>query len=244
MKIKSYSLGLIIFIILFGGILTTSYLNLWQTESTKIPAKFKEGEFKGQYNPADIRGSYTFKDISTLFEIPIDKLQFAFHLKNIDDISSFKSKDLENIFSNQLDENIEIGNDSVKLFVALYKGLPYKPEENTYLPKNAVDLLKSLGTLNEKELSYIESHKVDITFPVETQNKVSEDSNENEYIIKGKTTFKELLDWGLDKETIEGIIKSKIPNTNITIRDFCNNESIEFSEIKELLQVELDKLKK
>lgn len=244
MKIKSFSLGLTIFIILFGGILTTSYLNLWQTESTKIPARFKEGEFKGQYNPADVRGSYTFQDISTLFEISIDKLQFAFHLENIDDISSFKSKDLENIFSNQLDEGIEIGNDSVKLFVALYKGLPYEPEENTYLPKNAVDLLKSLGTLNEKELDYIENHKVDITSLIETQTKVSEDSNENEYIIKGKTTFKELLDWGLNKETIESIIKNKIPSTSITIRDFCNNEGIEFSEIKELLQVELDKLNK
>jgi hypothetical protein len=55
MTLNSKPLALIILVVLFGGILFSSAMGWWQTESTKEAATFSEGEFAGQPNPADIR---------------------------------------------------------------------------------------------------------------------------------------------------------------------------------------------
>ena len=46
-------------------------------ETDKIPATITESEFAGQYDPADIRGSYVLGEVSDPFELPIDNLQLA-----------------------------------------------------------------------------------------------------------------------------------------------------------------------
>jgi len=60
MQLKSIPLAFVILVVFFGGIGASGALNYWQTESSKIPEKFLTGEVAGEYNPADIRGSYTF----------------------------------------------------------------------------------------------------------------------------------------------------------------------------------------
>jgi hypothetical protein len=70
MKLTAKPLAALIFVILFGWIGLTTALGWWQTKTTKEPVKFAEG-IAGQYDPADIRGSYLFGDISRLFEIPL-----------------------------------------------------------------------------------------------------------------------------------------------------------------------------
>ena len=57
MTLTSKPLTAIILVFLFGGILFSSAMGWWQTESTKQAATFSEGEFAGLPNPADIRGS-------------------------------------------------------------------------------------------------------------------------------------------------------------------------------------------
>ena len=66
MRLTAKPLALLILAVIFGGVLVTSAFNWWTTESTKVPAKFASGEAAGQYDPADIRGSYTFGDIESL----------------------------------------------------------------------------------------------------------------------------------------------------------------------------------
>lgn len=250
MKIKPTFLGLMIVVILFGGIFASSALNLWKTESVKIPEKFTQGDFAGQYNPADIRGSYAFDDVSNAFNIPVEDLKYAFGLSQDIDTSVFKNKDLENIYGS-LEDGKEIGNASVKLFVALYTGSPYEMDEETYLPKTAVDILKAKASLTEEQVDYLDNHVVDITTNVDNsiphnQNTISntQENSENHYIdeklVRGKTTFKEVLDWGVSKETIEKIIGGEIPNTNMLIRDYCTDNGLQFSTIKAALQNEVN----
>ena len=95
MKIKSTFLGLMIVAIMFGGIFASSALNMWKTESSKIPKKLTMGDFAGEYDPADIRGSYTFSDVSSAFNIPTEDLKRAFGVSQEIDPSVFKNKDLE-----------------------------------------------------------------------------------------------------------------------------------------------------
>lgn len=159
MKIKSYVLPIVIVTILFGGIGISEALGFWKTESTKVPSTIKSGEASGKNNPADIRGSYTFKDISTSFNIPVDVLGKAF-VVNSSDLSNFKVKDLETIYADLKTSGTEIGTASVRLFVAYYLELPYELSEESYLPKAAVDILKSKVKLSDEKLKYLDSHSL------------------------------------------------------------------------------------
>jgi len=286
MKIKPSNLSMILLILLFGGILAGSSLGIWKTESSKEPARYIEGIFEGSYNPKDIRGSYTFEEISTLFEIPIEDLANAFQLSPEINAFSFQCKGLESLYSTSKENGFEVGTDSVRMFVALYKGLPYELD-GAYLPESAADILRNLNILTEEQSDYLEAHTVNL-FASDTdmlQTTEFQDNNEEsqntdtaaiaeksnigtdtvkssiqaenvqetpsyqpendekqstEKLVKGNTTFREVLDWGLSKESIEEILGSPIPNPAMTIRDFCTQEGIEFSEIKASLQQMLD----
>lgn len=161
-NLKPLAVGAVLIIILFGGIGISKMSNLWITESTKVPAKFTSGEVLGQYNPADIRGSYTFNDINKSFGVPVKDLAEAFGIKDIKDLGSFKVKDLETIYSEYKETDKEIGTENVRYFVALYKGLPYDLNEDRYLPKPAGKVLESSGKLTAEQKTYIQSHLVDI----------------------------------------------------------------------------------
>ncbi|MBK5240008.1 hypothetical protein [Clostridium sp.] len=162
MKIKTYVLPLVIIVVLFGGIAVTKAFGLWKTESTKVPSTIKSGEAMGEYNPSDIRGSYTFKDISSSFKIPVEILGEAFAIKS-SDLNSFKVKDLETIYGSLKDSGTEIGTSSVRMFVAYYLSIPYEiTGEESYLPKAAVDILKSKVKLSDERLKYLDSHSVEI----------------------------------------------------------------------------------
>jgi len=253
MKIKSKTLAILVVVILFGGIFASSAMNMWKTESSKVPKLITAGDFKGEYNPADIRGSYSFGEVSELFNVPLEDLAYGFNIPDAVKASEFKNKDLETLYQ---DLEYEIGNASVKLFVALYRGLPYDLEEDTYLLESAVEVLKEKALLTQEKLAFLESHTISIgeidsnsessTGDEEESKDVEEaveeeEHQENETTIKGKTTFKELLDWGVSQEKIEEIIELPLPNPVMTIRDYCVDHNLSFSDIKSKLQEEVDR---
>ena len=171
MKINNWLMGLLVLVLIFGGIGGSIAFNLWNTEGggsgqgsgdSRVPVTFKVGEFAGEYNPADIRGSYSFGHISELWEIPLTELGTAFGLGAIENLADFRCGDLEAAYSS-LEEDVEIGTDSVRVFVALYTGLPYLLSDTTYLPQPAVDILKAKAKLVEEQIVFLDSHSVDIT---------------------------------------------------------------------------------
>lgn len=244
MKIKSKNFAAILLIFIFGSIAVTSVMGLWKTTNDKVPAKYKNGEFAGRYDPADIRGSYTFGDIFNAFEVPALDLGKAFGVQDPAKYDSFQCKELETIFAPLAALGKEVGTGSVRYFVALYKGLPITVEENTYLPKPAVEILKSKAKLTGEQISSIEKYSVDL--PKGTATVTSSAQAENaaaNNTIKGSTTFQELLDWGVRKEDIEKTINDKLPDSNKIIKDYATAKGIEFSTIKESLQKLADLLK-
>ena len=139
MRITPRWMAVFVVTVLFGGILLSIALGEWTTKSTKEPLTFAEGEFAGEYNPADIRGSYTFGEISRLFEIPLEDLAVAFRVTETD-VAAVSVKTLEEKF---VDLGVDLGTSSVRLFVALYKGLPFDLSgEDTFLLPEAAALLK------------------------------------------------------------------------------------------------------
>lgn len=243
MKIKSWLLGLIVLVIIFGGIGGTMAFNLWQTKGSGEPARFNEGEFTGEYNPADIRGSHTFGSTSELFNISLAELEAAFGLEAIENLANLELNILEAAYAN-LEEDVEVGTDSVRVFVALYTSLPYTLADTTYLPQPAVEILKEKINLTGDQIAFLDTHVVDITGlqPGEIQTVEGEESTEQ--IIRGKTTFQDLLDWGVSKEEIEAAIGEKLPPAGTTIQDFAfQKEALEFGTLKETLQAKVDGLK-
>ena len=248
MKSNAKIIGIVIFVILFGGIGAAKALGFWQTSSSKVPATYKTGEFTGQYNPADIRGSYSFGDITRAFKVPIEDLATAFAVNTIDP-AEFLVKDLGVMYAELVAQGMVIESDSVRYFVALYNGLPYTPVEETYFPSPAVDILKARGNLTPEQILFLDNRTADISnvtlqavIPgAEEVEEVEEVEDPTDTTIKGKTTFKETLDWGVPKEAIEEIIGGKLPTTGTVIRDYCEQKGIEFSTVKIELQTKVPK---
>jgi hydroxymethylpyrimidine pyrophosphatase-like HAD family hydrolase len=128
---------------------------MWQTKANKIPDKVVISNGTEVYDPADIKGSYALKDVSSLYSIPLEDILAAFNLSK--DKSDIKCKDVEKEYGGADGENIEIGLPSIRMFVAFYKQLPYEVSSEI-LPESAVEVLKQKDTLTEEQLKYLEVH--------------------------------------------------------------------------------------
>jgi len=78
--------------------------------------------------------------------------------------------------------------------------------------------------------------------PTESESTQVE-SEAEDYIIKGKTIFGDLIRWEVPKETIEQIIGMPMPDPATKIKDFATANELDFETIKLALQVEVDKVK-
>lgn len=249
MTLTSKPLSVMLFVILFGGIALSSAMGWWATESTKEPATFTEGEFAGLANPADIRGSYTFGDIANSFDVTPEILAQAFGVTT-DDPAAFAVKELETIY---LESGYEIGTNSVRMFVAFYTGLPFDLTiEETVMPQTATDILLAKGNLTPEQVAYLETHTVNVNEPAPAVEPVAEstlaaeethDPVAEEYTVKGKTTFGDLILWGVPKETIEALIGADMPDPAMKVKDYAAANGLDFETLKPALQAEVDKVK-
>jgi hypothetical protein len=239
MKLKSKHIAPIVLAFFIIGIAGTMLLNLWSTELEKEPARYISGEFEGEYDPSDIRGSYTFADINKAFEIPVEDLAKAFGFTNAPDPNIIKAKDLEETFG-ELEQG-ELGTDSIRLFVALYKELPFTPEDETLIPGSAVSILKSKVNLTEEQKAILKDRTISLSELRPSENEgeslaTTEHETSEEVEIKGKTTFQELLDFGITQEEIEKIFGMPMGKPGETLRDYATNNGVEFSEFKTALE--------
>jgi hypothetical protein len=234
MKINAKTMGILIFAILIIGIGVSMAAGLWATDSEKIPVKYNDIELQDTYNPADIRGSYEFSEIAKLFEIDLEILFEAFGIPTESMGDNLQTKDLEVIYENS---GVEIGNESVQIFVALYKGLPIE-FDGSFLPEPAVRIiLEANPKLTEEEKTYLETHTYVLTEPVSVDNLITEGNasevvSDSEEVISGSSTFQLLLDLGITKAEIEEIIGGPMPLSNKSLKDYCSEEGLSFSDIK------------
>jgi hypothetical protein len=61
--------------------------------------------------------------------------------------------------------------------------------------------------------------------------------------VTSKTTFQEVLTWGVPQASIEKILGGAMPGAGTVIKDYMAAKGLEFSSIKTALQVEVDKTK-
>jgi hypothetical protein len=237
MKLRSKHLAPIIVVMIFGGIALSAALDFWKTESEKIPIRYTSGEFAGEYNPADIRGSYSFGDIAASFDVAAVDLAKAFGMEGEPDPEAIKAKDLETVYGELPDG--EIGTDSIRYFVALYTGRPYAPQEDTLLPSPAIQLLRD--RVAEDVLAEARARSVSLAqVRPEAELPAEHTDDPDDTTVKGKTTFADLKRWGLSVEEIEGAIGTDVGKNGETVRDRVVSAGMQFSAAKEKLQEIID----
>jgi len=262
MTLTSKTLAALVVAILFGGIFFSSAMGWWQTESTKEAAKITSGEFAGQANPADIRGSYTFGDVDKNFGVPPAVLAEAFGVKD-SNLAAFTVKTLEGMYTSSAQE---IGTASVRLFVAFYKGIPYDLSTDTYLPESAAAILRTRN-LTSEQAAYLAKHTVpnpgaapatsapqavpqstpQATQPPSAQSTPkagTPGTSSTDRTVMGVTTFADVLGWGVSKAAIEKVLGAPMPPAPVTkIKDYCTEKGLNFETIRPALQAEVDKVK-
>lgn len=211
--------------VIFGGISATIAADVWNTTSSKMPKVIESGESAGEYSPADIRGSYTFSEVSDLYGIELKVLYEAFGIPEGTDGAVMKVKDLEAMYA---DYGAKIGTESLQVFVALYRNLTI-PLGDAMLPKRAAELLlQAKPNLTAEQRAYIETHTAASGQP----GAVAPVPEKEEAAVTGSTTFQQLLDSGLTRDQIEGIIGVPMPSSNQTVKDFCTEAGLVFSDVK------------
>jgi len=161
-----------------------------------------------------IKGWMTLEQISGTYDVPISELLDKFGLP-LDTPSSTAIKDLENdLFSPE----------ALKVWL-----------QSRSQPLESVPPSTDVTPTTE----------VDIATP-EPSNTVIPESTEHvapEKTVTGSTTFQDLLDWGVSVETIQRVIKEDMPASSTVIKDYITCKGLAFSDVKNLLQVEVDQVK-
>ncbi len=237
MVLNSKLLMWIIPSVLFLGIGTSMVTGLWNS-GDKIPSRYQDNELN-PYDPQSISGSYSFAAISDYFEIPVDVLYQAFSISNSFDPADFKAKNLGSIYEPM---ETEVGTEAIQAFVALYNGLPYELVDVT-LPEEAVRLIREHNTtLSTEQNAYINTHTITVVPLDPSKVTLSEDEESStDFAVKGPTTIQEVLDAGLTKVEFETIVGTSVTFTNETVKDFCIEKGLSFSEIKIALQDAVNK---
>lgn len=237
MKIKSIHILLAITIIIGGGILLASELDLYNTTRTRSPRKTIEGA----YDISDMRGSHTLEEIEKYYQLPASSVIKAFGLRPDTNPNFFQLKDMKEIFKPVELEGEEyiVETDTVKVFASLYLKIPFVSNETFYLPGKTVNYLIESDKLTGEEKEYWQGHTFKLEYLDSKYLTASEFSKivveEAEgFKVTGRTTIQELLDFGVTEEKFEEIIGFKVPdNKSILVRDFVINKGLEFGEIKD-----------
>ena len=182
-----------------------------------------------------ISGNTSFLEVSQVFEIDEVVLREAFCLEENVDLYSFETRDLEHYYQN-LDESVEVGNEAVQAFVALYKGLDFDLED-IYLTTDGIALLQEFGKLNTEQSQYFETHSVEITEVSLVDVEGDEESDGN---YSGNTTIQDVINSGISLEEIETITGVQVTDVYLLLRDFAEGNGLSYGGLKEDLSAYYD----
>lgn len=220
MRISPTLFGILVLVIFLGTILGFQAAGVWS-----VSGKTKDGQAvqPSAEDVETIKGWMTLDQISTAYNVPLAELLAQFSLP-ADTPASTAIKDLESdTFSAE------------ELRTWLQERMQNTSPEVEETPQfQATPTPVSIAV----EALPTPLPVVDITpTPLPTDHTAPENK------ITGKTTFQDLLDWGLSVEAIQAIIGGELPVASMLIKDYVTQQGMEFAPIKTALQAEVDALK-
>ncbi len=225
MRIKPMIFGGLVLVVFFGIILGFQSLGIWSI-SGKVSASGDQVQpSSGDVN--SIKGWMTLEQITTTFDVPLVDLLKQFDLP-ADTPASTAIKDLESdLFS--------VTNLRTWL-------------QNRTQPQPTDTIITATEELNQPVTPTLMETAAEMPTPNVSITLAAAISTPTEHIalektITGKTTFQELLDWGVPEEAIEKVLNGDMPPASTVIKDYVTGKGMTFSTIKTQLQAVVDKTK-
>jgi hypothetical protein len=218
MRVKPILFGVVVVIVFMSVVVISQAAGYWST-SGKVTTS---GEL---VNPSaddveTIKGWMTLNQISESYAVPLIEILQKFSLP--DDTSGETAiKDLES-------ETFEV--------TILREWLVSRM--NGEVPAMATPV----STEQSSQIAVSPTQEATISIPPQPTVDITETHIAPEKTITGKTTFQELIDWGLGIKVIESVIGSPFPGGEIIIKDYVTGLGMEFSPVKTTLQEALDKM--
>jgi hypothetical protein len=160
-----------------------------------------------------IKGWMTLEQVSTAFDVPLQELLVAFNLP-VDTPASTALKDMES---------------------------------DTFSVEGLRDWLQSRAQPAQPEgnVEPAQDHPVPMPTAVPTEPAAAPESSEHiapDRMVTGKTTFQDLLDWGVEQAAIEEVIGGALPPLPTLVKDYVTQQGVPFSEVKSALQAKVDQI--
>jgi hypothetical protein len=222
MRINPILYGVLVLTVFFGVILGFQAASIWSI-SGKVTA---DG---GAIQPAatdvnTIKGWMTLEQIATTYNVHLADLLIQFGLL-ADTPSSTAIKDLESdtfdttalrtwLQSRAQPANIQLSDYATTIGTQPAASTPVETQQTASTPEIAAALT-----------------------PIPTEHVTPAKT------ITGKTTFQELLDWGVPEGAIRNIIGGELPGPGTVLKDYVTGKGLEFATVKTQLQAEVDKTK-
>jgi hypothetical protein len=162
-------------------------------------------------DPNTIKGWMTIEQITSVYSISMADLSAEFGLPTATDPGS-QIKDLES-------ERF-----SVTSLRTWLQSRAAAPVEKSLVPETSI---ATQFSATDKTLPAIQASPTQSSFPA--------------HAITGKTTFQELVDWGISVDTIRSILGTEMPSPALVIKDFVTAQGLDFPTIKQLIQDEVDR---
>jgi hypothetical protein len=225
MRIKPMVYGGLVLVVFFGIILGFQAAGFWSISGKVSTSGDQIQPSAGDVN--SIKGWMTLEQITTTFGVPLADLLDQFNLP-ADTPANTAIKDLESdLFS--------VTNLRAWL-------------ENRTQPQPSATTISSTEEVNQPITPTQMETATEIPTPMVTITLSTAMPTPAEHItlektITGKTTFQELLDWGVPEEVIKKVLSGNMPPASAVIKDYVTGKGMAFSTIKTQLQVEVDKTK-
>jgi hypothetical protein len=213
MRINPMVYGVLVLIVFVGIILGFQAAGVWSVSGKISSSGDQVQPVAGDVDT--IKGWMTLEQISTTYNVPTAEILKQFELP-ADTAPTTAIKDLEtDLFS--------VTNLRTWLQSRMQPVTPSQDISITVTPPN-------------EQITSTPAVSAPVT-PVPTDHVTSDRT------VTGRTTFQELLDWGVPQEAIQKVIGSDIPAASMVVKDFIAEKGMEFPTVKSQLQSLVDQRK-
>jgi hypothetical protein len=228
MRINPFVYGFMVLGVFLGVIFAFRSAGVWSIS----------GKVDAQGNPilpsADdiesIKGWMTLGDIATAYNVPLDDILVAFQLPT-DTAPETAVKDLES-------ETFSV--------TGLREWLLSRLEGTSVSGEAAPAEIQSTPNTGSLDGAADPVEQTPIVTPVDSQTSaqgiIPEEHTPEDRRVTGKTTFQDLIDWGLDETTINQVVGGELPVPQTLVKDYIITQGQEFAGVRSALQAEVDKL--
>jgi hypothetical protein len=267
---RSRHLALVIPLVVIAGIGVGVAIGAWQTGPTKEPARFASGDFAGKANPADIRGSYTLADVAAAFPaVTVTELAEAFGAPP-SGAATFQVKSLESgadaaasglfVGTDSMRLYVAVAS-GLPYAAAATTGLPRAavallearggldpaaladarariiPDAKAASPNGTPAASPAQPNATSAQAASPAQPAASAT---PTGGQTTQSTAAAAPAIKGKTTFKDLADWGVTKEMLRALLGDEGGVPEQTIKDYATASGKDFETLRTSLQKLLD----